>query len=715
MGPEVKAAVSGVKDIRLLFEPKSIAVVGASRRKEAVGYAIMSNLVAGGYQGKIYPVNPKTDKIGEIKCYPAIADIPETPELAIFIIPSSSVPQSLKECGEKGVRAAVIISAGFREIGGEGIKLEQEVAELAKQYNIPVMGPNCLGVINTDPRFSMNASFSRAIPAPGNIAFVSQSGALCTAILDYARGQNIGFSKFISVGNKADVNELDILRYLGNDPETDVILMYVEDLVKGREFIELAREITGDLTKPKPILAIKSGRTLAGAKAAQSHTGSLMGSDEVYDALFLQAGVFRVDSVEEMFDLGVAFANQPLPKGKRTAIVTNAGGPGIMATDACVRCGLEMATISPATIEALKKVLPPTSNFSNPIDVIGDAQHDRYEYALKQVVKDPNVDSIFVILTPQAMTEIEETAKVVVDIDQATEKTLVASFMGGVDVAAGVKILENNFVPHYTFPEGGAQALSAMVRYQKWIDRPRTEVKKFRADTKRVRTILNEVKSSGRKALSTYEAMEVFEAYGFPVLPYALANSETEAASKAKEIGFPIVMKVVASQIVHKFDVGGVKLNLKNAEEVKTAFREMKNAISEKFPKAKIDGMLIQKMAKPGREVILGMNRDQHFGPLIMFGLGGIYVEALKDVVFRLAPVRELSVKRMIQSIRAIRILEGVRGEKPADLNAIADCLMRLSQLSCEQEDIAEMDINPLLVYSAKEGAQVIDARILLG
>jgi len=557
MKVEVQSAVASVKNLKPLFEPKSIAVIGASRRKESVGYAILSNLVSGGFKGRIYPVNPKADQIDNIPCVASILDIKESPDLAVIVLPSNLVPQTIRECGEKKVKAAVIISAGFREIGAEGLRLEKEILEITRQYQIPLMGPNCLGHINTQNRISMNASFSRLTPKMGNIAFISQSGALGAAILDYAAQENIGFSKFVSFGNKVDINELDILRYLKHDDETDVILMYLEDLVEGQAFVDIAREITGDIRKPKPIIAIKSGRTLQGARAAASHTGSLMGSDEIYDAIFMQAGVNRVDSVDEMFDLAIAFANQPLPKSRKTVIVTNAGGPGIMATDACVRCGLEMAPISAETDQALRKVLPPTSNFSNPIDVIGDARADRYEYAIDQIIKEPNADSIFVILTPQSMTEIEETAKVIVAADRKTDKPIIACFVGGKDVSAGMKILSENYVPCYLFPEHAAGALNAMCRYREWVQRPRTEVKRFRADSKGVKKILDEVKNSGRKVLTTHESMKVFEAYGFPVLPYGLANSELEAALKAKEIGFPVVMKVVASQIIHKFDVGG--------------------------------------------------------------------------------------------------------------------------------------------------------------
>lgn len=701
-------------NLKSLFEPKHIALIGASRRTESVGYAILSNLISNGFKGDIYPVNPKADELSGLHCYHTVTEIPYPVDLAIVVVPSVNVPDTLRRCGEKGIRAAIIISAGFKEIGPDGLKLEQELSEVAKRYGIAVLGPNCLGLSNTDSNVCLNASFSRTMPRAGNIAFVSQSGALCAAILDYAKGENIGFSKFVSLGNKANINELQVLEYLKDDPKTDVILMYLEDLVDGKSFIQLAREITGDQKHLKPILAIKAGRTPQGAKAASSHTGSLMGSDEVYDAIFAQAGVLRVDSVEEIFHLAAAFSSQPIPQGKRVAIVTNAGGPGIMATDACVRYGLEMAELSSETRKALKLALPPTANLSNPIDVIGDAQHDRYDIALRHALSDPNVDSVIVILTPQAMTDIDEIARVVVRWAKESPKVLLSCFMGFVDVSSGIKILEDNHVPHYKFPEAAARTLAGTVRYKQWIDRPRTKIKSYPADLPAVKKIIANARAQKRRVLDIYEGMQILQAYGFPLLPFAVAKNAEEAMMRAKKIGFPLALKVVSSDIIHKFDVGGVKINLTTAKELKLAINEMTSVLAKHQPNAKVDGFLIQQMGKKGREVILGMNRDPHFGPILMFGLGGIYVEVLKDVTFRLAPVRELGAKRMIESIRSYRLLKGVRGEAPADMTAISECLSRLSQLSCDQHEISEIDINPLVVYDDKLGAHVIDARIIL-
>lgn len=700
--------------VKFLFEPRSIAVIGASRNKEAVGGALLNNLQTGGYSGKIYPVNPKAEEINGLKSYASIDLIPENFDLAAIIVPSVLVPDILKQCAQKGVRAAIIISAGFREIGPAGRELEEKVLKVANDHGIALLGPNCLGLINTDTAFSINASFARSMPAAGNIAFISQSGALCTAVLDYAKGTNVGFSKFVSLGNKSCLNEMDMLRYLKDDPKTDVILMYLEDLVDARGFVELAREITGELAKTKPILVIKSGRTAQGAKAAQSHTGSLMGADEVYDAIFAQAGVLRLDSIEEMFDLATAFSRQPFPKGGRVAIVTNAGGPGIMATDACIRKGLSLAGFSEATVESLKKVLPATANVHNPIDVIGDARHDRYEQALKIACKDQGVDSVLVILTPQAMTDIEEIARVIVNVNGISKVPIVACFMGIVDVSKGVKILEENKVPHYRFPEGAARVLSAMNQYQSWIGRPRTAVRAFSWDKITIDRIIKKAVKERQSFLPIDKSMEILRAAGFPVLPFAFADSIPDAFIKSKKIGFPAALKLISPDVVHKFDFGAVRLNLKTPEEVSSACNEMERKFFKIFPKGKVQGFFVQQMSAKGTEVILGMNRDPQLGATVMFGLGGIYVEVLKDVVFRLAPLRERSAEMMIQSIRGYKILKGVRGEKASDIEVIEESLQRLSQLACEFPQIREVDINPMTVHEKGKGASVLDARIIL-
>lgn len=698
-----------------VFYPESIAVIGASRRPEAVGHAVFKNLINGGYQGVLYPVNPKAHAIHGVRCYKSVSDIPDPVDLAILIVHAEASLETFRECLKKGIKAAIIISAGFKEVGEEGALIEKKITQLARKNGIPLLGPNCLGLINTDPRVSMNASFGRAMPKQGRIAFISQSGALCTSVLDYAKGANIGFSKFISMGNKADVTELQLLEYLANDDETDVILMYLENLSHPREMLSLARGITGDAKICKPILAIKAGRTAQGAKAASSHTGALAGSDDIYNALFEQGGIMRVDSVQELFDYAQAFSLRKLPKGNRVAIVTNAGGPGIMTTDACVRYGLEMAEISDAAKKELRKHLPATANFNNPVDVIGDAQHERYEAALEIVLKEPGVDSVIVILTPQAMTDIEEIAEVVGRIASESAKPVLACFMGIVDVSGGVKVLEERWkMPSYRFPESAARTMAVMAQYGEWMRRPRTEVRNYEVDQARAAKVLRKAVREKRTALYDYEVREVLGAYGFDLLPMQLAANPKAAAKAAVEIGCPVVVKISSPQILHKIDAGGVALNVKTPEDVEKVTEEMLKRIAKTHPNANLLGVTVQKMAPKGREVILGLNKDPLFGPTLMFGLGGTYVEVMKDVTFRVAPIRQLSARHMIRAIKSFKILEGVRGEKPADLEKIAENLERLSQLAVENPEIAELDINPLFVYNKGEGCAVIDARILV-
>jgi acetyltransferase len=711
---EREELLAGLHDLRPILEPQSVAVIGASRQPGTVGYAVLSNLLMGQYTGVVYPVNPKAKAICGVRAYSSVTEIPDPVDLAVVIVRASLVPQVLEECGQKGIKGAIVISAGFKETGPEGAKLEAQVKEIAHHYGIALVGPNCLGVINTDPNYRLNASFAKEMPLPGNIAFISQSGALCTAVLDYAKGQGIGFSKVVSLGNKADVNENDFLAYLWQDPQTQVILLYIEELSDGRRFLQLAREITGEGDSRKPILALKAGRTPAGARAVASHTGSLAGSDEVYEALFAQAGVLRADTVEDLFEYAIAFANQPLPNGRRTVIITNAGGPGIMATDACVRYGLELAQLSEKTLDQLREKLPPHASLLNPIDLIGDAQHDRYEAALDAVLGDPNVDAVVVLLTPQAMTDIENIANVIVQKSKQRVKPILACFMGLVDISAGVNILKENGVPCYSFPEDAVRALAAMVRYVDWVRRPRTGVKLFPVDTERARSLLSEAPVSEHGFVPEEVAFQVLEAYGFPVLPWGVAKTPEEAVSIARQIGYPVVLKVLSPDVVHKFDVGGVQLNLNSDSDVRQAFDKIFNSVNQHLPEARIEGVIVQAMAKKGREVILGLKRDPQFGPILMFGLGGIYVEILKDVTFRFAPVRELGAYRMVRDIRTYRLLEGVRGEPPADIDKIVECIERLSQLAIEQDLIEELDINPLIVYPQGEGAVVVDVRIML-
>ncbi len=705
--------------LKALLEPRSVAVIGASTRPHAVGRAVFANILLGEFQGVVYPVNPKAHSIMGVRAYPSVLDIPDPIDLAVVVVPAPVVPQVLEECGQKGIRAAVVISAGFKEVGPQGAALEEQVKAVARKYDMALMGPNCLGLINTDPKVRLNATFARSMPPAGNIAFISQSGAVGVAALEYVVGEHIGLSKFLSIGNKAVLHENHLLQALAEDPQTDVILLYLEDLEDPKGFIELARTITGELAHKKPILAIKSGRTREGARAAASHTGALAGSDEVYESLFRQSGVLRVDTLEELFDYARALAMQPPPRGKRVAIVTNAGGPGIMATDASVRHGLQMASFTPATREALRKGLPPAAAINNPVDLVGDAQADRYAYALDLVLKDENVDAVLVICTPQIMIDLPEVARTVARIAQEhpARKPILASFMALEDIGPVARILEEAGVPNYRFPEAAARALAEMVRYVEWVHRTRTPIRVFEdVDREAARAIVQRALQEGRTFLPEPEAHALLRAYGFPTVPGRLARTEEDAVAAAAEIGYPVVLKIVSPHIIHKFDVGGVELNLQDEDAVRRAYRCIMARVQAAMPEAEIWGVYVQQyvQARDAVETILGMNRDPHFGPLLMFGLGGVYVEVLKDVTFRIAPIRELSAYRMLQEIRGHALLTGFRGQPPRDIKALAQCIMRLSQLAVEIEEIEELDINPLLALEKGQGARVLDARVLL-
>ncbi|HDQ00734.1 MAG TPA: CoA-binding protein [bacterium] len=700
-------------NIDKIMNPKSIAVVGASNRPGSVGLAVTSNIIKGGYRGILYPVNPKSPSVQSIKSYPNISDIADEIDLAVIIVPAKAVSTVIEQCGNKGVKGAIVITAGFKEIGGEGVELENELKSTAHKHGISVIGPNCLGVINNDENTRMNASFATKMPLPGNIAFISQSGALCTSVLDYADGRNIGFSKFISFGNKVDVSEIDLLRYLRDDPQTDVILMYLEDISDGHQFLETAREIAWD--HQKPMIALKSGRSAAGARAAASHTGSLAGSDSAYDAIFFQSGIQRVDSINELLDYAAAFAKQPVPKGKRIAIVTNAGGPGIMATDAAIRQGLEIAELSEATKEKLKRDLPPTASINNPVDIIGDATHERYEASIRHILLDENVDGALVILTPQAMTDIVETAAIVPKASELIDKPVLCSFMGIVDVSEGIKLLEKNGYPNYAFPEEAVRSMASMVRFSDHMKFADRNYVKFDVDKDKVAGIIKEkLKDHQSSYLSQREANVILGLYGFPVLKNQLITDSSQIAKAAEQIGYPVVMKIMSPDIVHKYDVGGVILNIENYKDAKEAYETIIKKVKAYKADAKIDGVLLEKMAKKGVEVILGAFKDPKFGPICMFGLGGTYVEVMKDVTFRLAPMWDISAQRMIETIKTYQILKGVRGNPPSDIKAIKECILRLSQLVCEHPEIAELDINPLIAHPEGEGCAVADSRILL-
>jgi 4-hydroxybutyrate---CoA ligase (ADP-forming) len=695
----------------IFFSPKSIAIIGASE-KPGVGKTIFYN-IAKHFKGKIYPVTPTNPTVGGLTAYKNVLDIPDSIDLAVVAAPSKFTPPVMEEVGKKGIKGAIIVSAGFKEVDEAGAKLEREVGEIAKKYGIKVIGPNCLGIMSFSKDNIMNSTFLKITPKFGNIALVSQSGAICAATVEDAEAQNIGFSKVISMGNKVDMDESDVLELLAEDEDTRVIVMYLEDIRNARRFMEIAKRITTE--RKKPIIVLKSGRTAEGAKAAASHTGALGGSDVNYEAAFAQCGVIRVDTMGELFDLATAFSKQPLPDGD-VVIVSNAGGPAIISTDACSRYGLKMADISSIRDE-ISKVIPAYGSPRNPVDIVGDADYLRFEKVLLLTLAHPNVGSVVTMCTPSATLNYDDLARVLVKMSQQfPNKTILASLMGLAEGIENRRIMSEGGVPYYLYSEPAIRTLKAMYDFKKWIDeasKKRTTLQ-FTKDTAKVKSIFENVRKSGRNNLLEEEGYEVLEAYGFPTPKSILCTTEQECINAARQIGYPLVMKIVSPDIIHKSDAGGVKVGIKTEDELRNSFKTVtENALKYKSD-VKVNGVLVQEMVKSAKETILGASQDPTFGPVIMFGLGGIYVEVLKDVVFRIVPIDEQEAVNMVESIKTIKLLKGVRGEKSSDLKAISDSLQRLSQLVVDFPEIKEFDINPLLVLEEGKGARVVDARIIL-
>jgi len=699
--------------IHSIFYPRSIAVIGANRVKGSVPYDIFNNLLRDGFQGTLFPVSPRESSIKSVKAYKYVIDIPDPVDMGILVFPASVSELAMEQCGQKGIRSMIVISAGFREAGGKGIEREQRLKAQAAQYGISFIGPNCLGVINTDPEVSFNASFSRAMPDEGDIAFLSQSGALCTAVLDYARAKHIGFSKFVSFGNKADVDEVDLLLYLKDDPKTKVILLYLEEVTNGRRLMQAARQVITETGKP--VLILKSGRSAEGASAAASHTGSMAGSDAVCDAAFRQAGIIRCDNIEQMFNFAVALSWQPLPPGRRTAVITNAGGPGVLATDRAVQAGMTMASFSEITVKALKKSQPASANIKNPVDIIGDARADRYTAALQAVTADPEVDCTGVILTPQSMTEIEDIAREVSRFAADSGKCIYASFMGETDVAPGIQILQKNRIPHYILPEDMVDSMAAAARFREIREGLKKEVL---SPGPALNTTLNEhvqhLISSGRSALTEAESMELLASAGFPLPKRLFIPHGSPLPEDLGELCFPLAAKVMSPQIMHKSDAGAVRLNIQNREDLIPVMKELLSNAGKYAPDAEIHGILLQNMVPQGIECILGIKRDPAFGPVIMVGAGGLYAEFLKDSSLGVAALSMDQAQKMISSLKIYELLQGRRGHEGYDLPALTDALMRLSELSLFEPGIAELDINPLIVHPRGRGVTAADAAIVL-
>ncbi|HHW15071.1 MAG TPA: CoA-binding protein [Firmicutes bacterium] len=698
-----------MSNLSSFFAPAAVAVIGASNTPGKVGYSLVKNLRESGYRGKVFPINPKEAEIQGYRCFPSIAAVGERADLAVVSIPAAHVLQAARECAAAGVKHLIVITAGFKETGAEGSKLERELVELCRDSGMSLLGPNCLGMMDTHT--PLNASFAGTFPRKGEIAFVSQSGAICSAILDWSLERGIGFSKFISLGNKAGLNEVDFIEDAADDPYTKVILCYIEAVTEGRRFVEVTRAAA----KKKPIILLKSGISEAGARAASSHTGALAGNDRTYETVFNECGLLRVHSLDDLFALATVFTTQPLPKGDRVAILTNAGGPGIIAADNVETRGLTMARFQKETIDALRAKLPAEANVYDPVDVIGDARADRYGYALEQIFADANVDSVVVLLTPQAVTEPTPTAREIIRVRQGhPEKPLVVSFMGGPTVREGADLLKDAGIPCYAFPEPAIAAVASMVRYARYRQTPISEAQPaLEFDRKTVEQVFALVRSEGRTVLMGSEAARVAAAFGVSVAPLGLATTPGEAAQMAEEFGFPVVLKIASPKIMHKTDIGGVRLNLTSAEEVRNAFAEIMANARRYMPQVTPHGVEVQKMMPKGKELIVGMNRDLVFGPMLMFGMGGIYVNLLKDVAFRLA--EELTPEKalaMIKETKAYVLLKGFRGEKAADLPAVVDTLQRIARLCVEFPEISELDVNPLFAY--EEGVAALDVKITI-
>ena len=691
--------------LETLFNPESIAVIGASRDPRKVGYAVLHNLIQFNYGGGIYPINPSAECILDLKAYPRASAVGKPIGLAVIAVPAHVVPDALLDCSAAGAGAAVILSAGFKEAGAEGIRLEERLREISIKHGIRILGPNCLGIINTANY--MNASFAGGMLPKGKTAFFSQSGALGIAILDWALGNNVGFSKFISLGNKTDLNETDFIEYFSSDPDTDIILGYIEDVIDGKRFLDIARKAA----KVKPVILIKSGGTEAGARAASSHTGALAGSEAAFNAAFKQTGIIRAQGIEELFDTAVAFASNKLPAGNRLLIITNAGGPGILAADKAEQIGVKLPIMTKETIDAIAKMLPSNASLFNPVDIVGDATSERYAVVLNNAVKDPNIDGILVILTPQAMTDVENTADIIIRTGQETDKPIITSFIGEVSVRPSIEKLKAKSIPSFSYPETAVKSFKKLCDFTIWKNSAEEHTPVLTSNKDVVKDSIDALLKAGRFEVGDDIAMTILSRYGFNFPERALARTAKEAAAVAERIGFPLAMKISSPDILHKTDVGGVKLDINSEIAAEDAFKEITANTKRFMPDAMINGVMLYEMIKGGREVILGVTYDRTFGHMLMFGLGGIYVEILKDVSFRIAPLTRSEAVSMISEIRTSALLRGARGEKPADVDAIVDGILKLSSIVTDFPVIRELDINPLVVLN--KGAFAIDARII--
>lgn len=693
-------------DLAPFFSPTGVAIIGASTNPRKLSHGILKNMIQYGYEGGVYPVNPKADQILGLDCYPEVAAVPDPVDLAVVVLPAPSTPEVLRACGERGIKAVIIISGGFREVGASGVQLEEECREIAQAYEMRLIGPNCVGTL--DLHTGLNTTFIEGVPAKGAIGFLSQSGAVCGGVVDYIADKHIGFSHFASLGNELDVDETDVIAYFGEHPKVKVIAAYVEGIQDGEKFLKIA----SDVSHKKPIVMLKAGRTGAGAKAVSSHTGSLAGSYSAYQAAFKQSGVIEVPDIQSLFDVAWSLSCQPLPKGKKVAIITNSGGPAALASDSLAANGFELATISDEKQAMLAEKLNPSAQVANPVDMLGGAEPAEFGHCMSVLLDDPGVDVFLPILVPQSLVNPGDVARAIVENANNTDKTVLACMVGHQSLAEARAVLHKNEVPMSIFPEVPGNVLGAMDWYRNWL--AKDQAKPFEL-TDIDRNFANrQLAESKSQALGEAETRPILASYGFNLVPGKVAADGDEGVQIANDIGYPVVVKVVSSQILHKSDSGGIALGLDSGKTVKAAILEMNDSIRKAVPEAKIEGFLVEKMAQPGLEVIIGMRRDPTFGPLMMFGLGGIYVELFKDVGFGVAPLNHDQIRDMIASTKAGTLLEGYRGGPSYDVDAVVDAISRLSQLAIDQPLISEVEINPLLVFPDRGGAVVLDARMIL-
>lgn len=689
-----------------IFRPRSIAVIGATPRPGTIGRQILHNLSNYEFTGGLFPVNPGYRVVHSFKCYPDVRDIPDPVDLAFIIVPRGVVTATVDQCAEKGVRGVVVISSGFKEVGGEGARLEDELAARVRHHGIRMIGPNCFGIINTDPAYRINGTFGKPLPSQGRIALVSQSGALGETILVHAEELGVGFSMFASIGNKTDLAGSDLLLYWQDDPHTDVILMYLENFGNPRRFTRVAREVS----RHKPIIVVKAGRTAAGARAARSHTGALAGRDVSVDALFEQTGVIRVSSIQDMFDVAIGFASGHLPKGPRVCVVTNAGGPGILATDALVAHGLEMASLAPATKNALREKLPEQASVENPVDLIASADASRYAAALDLVTADPATDAVVTIFVPPLMIDEQAVGAELVDIASRHSKPMLNCLMGERQGAAWIRRVKDAGLPVYPYPESIALTLASMERWRKWRERPEAKIPRFDADVSEAVRLLEQ--SAGEPLLGA-DAMRFLECYGIPTVPTGYAKTAPEAVEWARRCGFPVALKLVSPDAIHKSEVGGVRLDLRTPQDVQEAFAAIEAGLLRHRADARFSGVCVQAMAAGGTELVVGLTTDPQFGPLVMFGMGGIFVEILKDVVFRVHPVSDRDAMEMVTQIHGYPLLQGARGRPKVNPADITDIILRVSQMAADLPMLDQVDINPLVAGTERYPVVAVDARII--